>query len=174
MKKKKTLAVLQHIKVTSPCHESWESMGGDDRRRHCEKCNQSVTNLSSLSAQKAAKLIRDKAKSGLCVRYHLNNQGEIIFRSRFDSAYQIWRTATLCVATLLTLFGLSQSAAADCADDKKSAAECNAGPVMMGGIKAENSSPTQEASATPAAPVIMGELGPTPAPHENSSGTEKK
>jgi hypothetical protein len=45
----RALPLLSQLRVASPCRESWEGMLGDDRVRHCGKCDKHVYNLSALS-----------------------------------------------------------------------------------------------------------------------------
>src|SRR5690242_16906019 len=63
------LPILENIRVASPCKEDWNAMQGDDRARHCLRCDQNVYNLSDMTREEAEALIL--AKEGkLCVRYY--------------------------------------------------------------------------------------------------------
>jgi hypothetical protein len=70
-------ALLSKIRVASPCHESWNEMTGDERTRHCQRCDKNVYNLSSMTAGEAEELIREK-EGKLCVRYYQRSDGTIL------------------------------------------------------------------------------------------------
>ena len=40
---------LQNLDVASPCHESWDDMSGDERRRFCDRCDQHVYDLDDIT-----------------------------------------------------------------------------------------------------------------------------
>jgi hypothetical protein len=73
------LDLLNSIKIASPCTADWESMTGDDRARFCGECRLNVYNLSSMSAEDAAALIREK-EGHLCVRMFRRADGTVITR----------------------------------------------------------------------------------------------
>src|SRR5262245_37711759 len=62
------LPVLDNIRVASPCKAAWDDMVGDDRVRHCGKCDKDVFNLSAMTRDEAETLIREK-HGNLCARY---------------------------------------------------------------------------------------------------------
>jgi hypothetical protein len=71
------LPVLDNIRIAAPCKEDWSKMQGDDRVRHCTKCDQDVFNLSALTREQAESLIRDK-RGELCARYFKRKDGTVI------------------------------------------------------------------------------------------------
>ncbi|GJM25758.1 MAG: hypothetical protein DHS20C16_21730 [Phycisphaerae bacterium] len=54
-------------------------MTGDDRVRHCERCDLNVFNLSDMNRADAEELILN-SEGRLCVRYHARADGTIITR----------------------------------------------------------------------------------------------
>lgn len=72
-----SLDLLNSIKIASPCTADWDAMSGDDRARFCGQCRLNVYNISEMSADDAAALIR--AKEGhLCVRLYQRSDGTVI------------------------------------------------------------------------------------------------
>jgi len=50
----RTLAgAVDCIEIDTPCDVTWESLRGDDRVRHCDKCRQNVYNLEAMDRQEA-------------------------------------------------------------------------------------------------------------------------
>lgn len=69
-------SLLDHLKIASPCSESWDSMRGDDEVRFCSHCDLSVHNLSEMTRAKAMALVR-RSQGRLCVRYYRQPDGTI-------------------------------------------------------------------------------------------------
>lgn len=66
------------LPIPEPCHESWEAMTGDDRRRHCVSCDHSVVGLSALTRGEASALLATQGEHR-CVRYEHDAAGVIRF-----------------------------------------------------------------------------------------------
>ena len=64
------------LPIPEPCHESWEAMTGDDRRRHCASCDLSVVDLSALTRDEASVLLATRGEHR-CVRYE-HDAAEVI------------------------------------------------------------------------------------------------
>jgi hypothetical protein len=71
------LPVLPNIRIASPCKAPWEEMKGDDRVRHCAKCDKDVFNLSAMTREQAESLIVEK-QGKLCARYFQRQDGTIL------------------------------------------------------------------------------------------------
>ena len=70
---------LEELEVASPCHESWETMAGDERSRHCAKCKLCVFNLSSMTRLEAETFIRSRQPSEeTCIRFYRRFDGTVI------------------------------------------------------------------------------------------------
>jgi hypothetical protein len=68
---------LDHIKVASPCHASWDEMSGDDRARFCGQCGKHVYNLSAMSQADAEALV-NRTEGRLCVRFYRRSDGTML------------------------------------------------------------------------------------------------
>jgi hypothetical protein len=71
------LPILDNIRVASPCTADWTQMTGDERTRHCTKCEKQVFNLSEMTRAEAEALILEK-HGDLCARYYRRHDGTII------------------------------------------------------------------------------------------------
>ena len=71
------LPVLDNIRVATPCSADWNEMIGDERVRHCMKCNKDVFNLSQMTRDDAEQLLREK-QGNLCARYFQRADGTIL------------------------------------------------------------------------------------------------
>ncbi len=69
--------LLGRVQVVSPCTADWEKMIGDDKIRHCPKCDLSVYNLSGMTAREAAHLIYSR-QGRLCVRFYRRADGSML------------------------------------------------------------------------------------------------
>lgn len=70
-------AILDNVKVASPCHESWDAMSGGDKIRSCDRCQKKVYNLSEMTAAEAVALVRE-TEGKICVRFHRRADGTMM------------------------------------------------------------------------------------------------
>jgi hypothetical protein len=70
---------LQQITIASPCEESWDAMRGDERVRHCERCDLNVYNFASMTADEVTELL-DSTGGRLCGRIYKRRDGTILLR----------------------------------------------------------------------------------------------
>lgn len=69
------------VQVKSPCQEPWEDMHGGKTRRHCDRCERDVHNLSAMTRREAdAVFARRAAGERVCVRYTVDADGQVEFR----------------------------------------------------------------------------------------------
>jgi hypothetical protein len=74
---KRTLRLLDSVRLAAPCNASWDDMVGDERVRHCGQCSKSVYNLSAMSPEEAEALV--VAQEGdLCARMYQRTDGTIM------------------------------------------------------------------------------------------------
>jgi hypothetical protein len=74
---RRSLPMLDNVRIATPCRANWDRMLGDDRVRHCNDCNKNVFNLSAMTRDQAEALI--VAKNGdLCARYYQRADGTIL------------------------------------------------------------------------------------------------
>ncbi len=71
------LPVLSKLRVASPCHERWEEMTGDERVRHCGRCDKDVYDLSAMTAEAAEALLASRGQK-LCVRFYRRADGTVM------------------------------------------------------------------------------------------------
>jgi|SRR5579862_2946377 len=70
----------RQLPIVNPCDESWSDMRPDGRGRRCERCDYTVVDLSTLSEREARKVV-GAARGRLCVRYLVDESGELVFRA---------------------------------------------------------------------------------------------
>ena len=71
---------LNAIRVGTPCSEDWSAMTGDDRAKHCAKCEKTVYNLSELTEDEAEELILSR-RVDLCVKFYRRTDGTLVTAS---------------------------------------------------------------------------------------------
>ncbi len=79
------------LQLRFECTEDWSSLEGDHEKRHCEHCDKHVRNLSALTRSEATALFESPPPEGLCVRYHHDGQGRILFRSERYPGRMAWK-----------------------------------------------------------------------------------
>jgi hypothetical protein len=67
---------LDDVQVASPCTADWDKMVGDDRKRFCESCGESVYNVSALTRQEAEGLVG--RTDGVCIRFFRRTDGTVM------------------------------------------------------------------------------------------------
>lgn len=108
---------LNRIEVASPCHESWDEMAGSQRERHCDRCEQTVYDLSGMTRDAAQSLVA-KTQSGeqVCVRFRRRADGTVLTA---DCPTQVRKTRspwTQARSVAAGLFALAGGLAAGCTD----------------------------------------------------------
>jgi hypothetical protein len=109
---------LDGIDVASPCHESWDEMSGDQRERHCDKCEQTVFDLTGMARVEAEDLVR-RTQGGekVCVRFRRRADGTVLTA---DCPTQVRKTRgawTQARSVAAGLFALAGGLAAGCTND---------------------------------------------------------
>lgn len=74
-------AILAKLNLSFQCPVDWEAMKGDDQNHHgqnrfCQKCQKTVTDLSTLSAEEAAQFVLEN--EGACLRIWRDQDGQIV------------------------------------------------------------------------------------------------
>jgi len=98
-----SLQVLNEIRIASPCTVSWRSMRGDERVRHCSRCDRKVFNLSQLSSEDAAQLLEEHGHD-LCVRLFKRRDGTVMTEDCRASSGGRWRIAAWAASLVASLF----------------------------------------------------------------------
>ncbi|HXU07328.1 MAG TPA: hypothetical protein VN903_40530 [Polyangia bacterium] len=86
------------LRVQAPCDQPWGSMAGDDRSRHCTRCQLRVHNLSGMRKDDAFKLITGPDDQ-VCVRFNVRGDGTAVI-GRESWMRRALRTAGLVAATI--------------------------------------------------------------------------
>lgn len=73
-----SLPILDDVRVASPCTVGWENMTGDERTRHCAKCDLDVFNLAALTREEAESLLRSRTGGRTCIRLFRRFDGTVI------------------------------------------------------------------------------------------------
>jgi len=97
------LQVLNETRITAPCSVSWRSMTGDDRVRHCDRCDRKVFNLSQLSAAAAVNLLEAHGHD-VCVRLHKRRDGTVMTQDCGAPNRSRWRVVAWAASLLASLF----------------------------------------------------------------------
>jgi hypothetical protein len=71
------MSLLDVIRIAEPCTEAWSSMTGDERARHCGKCDKTVFDLSVLTRAEAEALLAGQGAK-MCGRYFQCHDGSIV------------------------------------------------------------------------------------------------
>ncbi len=69
--------LLAQLKVATPCNRSWHEMTGDDKVRFCGDCKKSVHNVSAMTSEEIAALVR-QTESVACVRLFKRDDGTVL------------------------------------------------------------------------------------------------
>lgn len=105
---------LQRLRVESPCPASWESMQGDERRRHCLQCDKPVYDFSQLTPREIAGVI-EASQGHLCARLTRDEGGRLVTRKPPVVADPLTsrRVSPLVAAAVTAVLGLGGAAWAD-------------------------------------------------------------
>jgi hypothetical protein len=98
------LPILDNIRVATPCKAAWNEMVGDERVRHCMKCDKDVFNLSQMTREDAESLLREK-QGNLCARYFQRADGTIITSDCAVGKQQRRRRRVMAVGAAALLAG---------------------------------------------------------------------
>jgi hypothetical protein len=104
--------LLAEVKIAMPCRARWSDMAGNERSRFCAECNKQVYNLSVMTAEAAAALIREK-EGKLCARFYRRRDGTKLTTNcpvgtqRLATRMKFWAGAV--AGLLLVTFGAAMS-----------------------------------------------------------------
>lgn len=68
---------INEIRIAAPCPVGWETMKGDERKRHCDLCSLNVYNISEMTRAEAKTLIRN-SEGRFCARVYRRADGTVI------------------------------------------------------------------------------------------------
>ncbi len=120
---RRSLSVLNDIRVASPCPAAWDQMSGNDRERHCSLCDQPVYDLSATTAAEAVELLNAKS---VCVRLYRRRDGKVITRDCPEGrSLRLRRFARRMVLAVASWFGFAFIAG--CSEDRR----CTQGKIYI-------------------------------------------
>jgi hypothetical protein len=122
-------AVLDNIRVATPCSMDWASMTGDERVRACAACDKNVYNLSGLTREEAEALIVEK-EGQLCVRYFQRHDGTILLKDCSIGIAQKKKRRVIAAGAMLLLGGAALFAWKVTRKDAPVADHCNAHEML--------------------------------------------
>jgi hypothetical protein len=150
---------LANIQIASPCPARWDQMEGDERARFCGQCNKHVYNLSAMSAEAAAALVREK-EGNLCARFYRRADGTMLHGEDCPVGLvaRQWRRvksfAGAAASLVLLLMGVSKTQAGDQASEGKKPSlppTSVMGAVCLPSTPSPTPAPTPKPPATPPA-----------------------
>lgn len=145
----KTNDLLANVRIASPCSARWGHMVGDERARFCSECSKHVYNLSSMTAEAAAALIREK-EGQLCARFYQRADGTVLTADCSVGAARGWgRIRSMftagATAAIMAFFGIGRVQAAPAGET----------PVPITPAK-PRLGPTNPPPGPPTHPLVMG------------------
>ncbi|HEY0376787.1 MAG TPA: carboxypeptidase-like regulatory domain-containing protein [Pyrinomonadaceae bacterium] len=70
---------LERLRIASPCNVGWENMTGDDRTRFCDQCSLHVYNISAMTRDEVASLVKN-TEGRFCARLYRRLDGTVLTR----------------------------------------------------------------------------------------------
>ena len=67
------------LKIAKPCDQSWTAMKGDERVRHCQRCDHNVYNIAEMSEREVEELIR-RTEGKFCARIYRRTDNRVMTR----------------------------------------------------------------------------------------------
>jgi hypothetical protein len=89
------------LSVASPCTEKWESMRGDDRKRHCDRCGLDVHDVKELSEAQVTALFSTGGR--VCGRIFQRADGTVLTRDCPVGLARVRRNFVVAVTASLAL-----------------------------------------------------------------------
>lgn len=150
MSSRRSLPLLDNIRIASPCTASWDEMTGDERVRFCGHCAKDVYNLSGMAREESERLLRERA-GNICVRLYKRHDGTVLTA---DCPVGVKRKRRRRIAALAVGSGLAAAGALLYPASRPSVTTMGVlespSDLLMG---APQVSPRPELSAVPEAPA---------------------
>ena len=168
MKAKKTLPLLDDLRIASPCTADWSAMTGDEQVRFCGSCQKDVYNLSAMAREDAERLLRERTH-GMCVRIYRRADGTVM-TSDCPVGVRRKRRRKAAIATVGGGLLAAMAFAGLRATTGKPAHVMGDMEVVAGGIAgpADTGSPAMTGTAAPPTAVPTAKKAP-PAPRPESA-----
>jgi len=85
------------IDILEPCSEAWDSLLGDERVRHCERCTKHVHNLSELTEDEIVDVV---SREHVCISLQIDAGGALV--SADSKRSPAGRASRVLIAAALT------------------------------------------------------------------------
>lgn len=82
------LAIVNNIKIATPCKMDWNKMTGDERKRYCQECKLHVYNVSELSPKETVDLLQNANGGRVCLQLYRRKDGTVMTR---DCPVAVWK-----------------------------------------------------------------------------------
>ena len=99
------LAILDDLRIASPCDAKWEDMRGGDRVRVCRECAKNVYDLSAMTREEIGELVR-ATEGRFCASLWRRADGTVLTSDCPVGFDRVRRKTALALAAALSLFGL--------------------------------------------------------------------
>lgn len=70
---------IKHLKIETPCHESWDKMTPVEHGRHCDSCQKDVIDLTHMTPIQVQTILMQNAGQSMCARMKENQRDIPIF-----------------------------------------------------------------------------------------------
>jgi hypothetical protein len=89
------------LRLASPCHEKWDAMSGDERKRFCAKCQLHVFNLKELTEAEVTTLLSSGGR--VCGRLYRRTDGTVLLKDCPTGVARLRRRALAALSVAATL-----------------------------------------------------------------------
>jgi hypothetical protein len=148
------MSKLDRMRIAKPCPVSWNEMSGDDKVRHCSKCNLRVYNLTAMTRAEAEQLIATR-DGRLCLRYYRRADGRIMTSDCPVGVRRVRGRRALITGSLLAF--LINIIMGEAGATQGIVAQPQAEGYEMGKMPIQNYTTGVLAPSKPAAPPALGE-----------------
>ncbi len=128
---------IEQLRVAKPCGVGWETMTGDEKKRHCDSCEMSVYNTEAMTAYEINRLIT-KTDGRICGRIRRRADGTIVTKQcpkgLRDYGKRVSRIAAAAMTAILAAFSFSYGQSNEI-KDKKEGLKIEQNEVKTTGIK---------------------------------------
>lgn len=95
------------LKISAPCPMKWENLAGNERIRHCARCNLNVYNLAVMSQDEVARIV-STTEGRLCGRLYLRGDRTATLRDCAEGRSGIVkrRLRNVAIGIVAALFAL--------------------------------------------------------------------
>ncbi len=101
---------VEQLKIAKPCGVGWETMTGDEKKRHCELCELSVYNIEAMTAFEV-ELLFTKTNGRLCGRIRRRADGTVVTKQcpkgLRDYGKRVSRITGAAMTAILAAFSFS-------------------------------------------------------------------